>query len=252
MRIGVAGIGGRVGSLLAEIIPARGETLSGGTVRPGQEQVAGATRDIAALASISDVVIDFTPAGATIDHAAALADAGTAWVIGTTGLDAEAEAAILAAAARIPIVQAANFSPGVNLMLVLARRLAAQLASSEYDAEIVETHHRAKRDAPSGTALAIGRAVAAGRGQALGDVAILGRQGETGPRAPGAIGFASLRAGAIVGEHTLSFTSESEQITIGDRVFDRRVFAEGALRAARWVHGRAPGLYDMEDVLELG
>ena len=174
---------------------------------------------------------------------------GTAWVIGTTGLDAAAERAIDAAAARIAIVQAPNFSPGVNLVLAIARRLAAALDPAEYDAEIVEMHHRAKRDAPSGTALAIGRAVAAGRGQDFDTVAITARAGETGARPAGAIGFAALRGGAVVGEHTLMFTSGAEQITVGDRVFDRRVFADGAVRAALWAAAQPPGRYGMGDVL---
>lgn len=252
MRIGVAGMNGRVGRLLRERIPVAGAVLAGGTVRPGTSPLpAGAAPDLAALAAVSDAVIDFTPAGATVAHAAILAAAGTAWVIGTTGIDAAAEAAIAEAATRIAIVRAPNFSPGVNLVLALARRLGAALDAAEYDAEILETHHRAKRDAPSGTALAIGEAVAAGRGVGFRDVAVLSREGDTGPRPAGAIGFASLRSGAIVGEHTLTFTSGNEQITIGDRVFDRAVFADGAIRAALWTAGRPPGLYGMDDVLGL-
>ncbi len=249
MRIGVAGMNGRVGLLLREAIPAAGATFAGGTVRPGGAPPSGAMPDIAALAAIADVVIDFTPAGAIAAHAAALAEAGTAWVIGTTGLDDAADAAITAAARRIAVVQAPNFSPGVNLLLAVARRLAAALDPADYDAEIVEMHHRAKRDAPSGTALAIGRAVAAGRGQDFDAVAIPARAGETGARPAGAIGFAALRGGAVVGEHTLLFTSGAEQIIVGDRVFDRRVFADGAVRAALWTADRAAGRYGMEHVL---
>ena len=249
MRIGIAGMNGRVGLLLQEAIPGAGATFAGGTVRLGGTLPPDGVADVATLAAISDVVIDFTPAGSTAAHAEALAGVGTAWVIGTTGLDDAAERAIDAAAARIAVVQAPNFSPGVNLLLAVAKRLAAALDPAEYDAEIVEMHHRAKRDAPSGTALAIGRAVAAGRFQDFDKVAILARDGETGARPAGAIGFASLRGGAVVGEHTLLFTSGGEQLVVGDRVFDRRVFADGAVRAALWTAGRAPGRYGMEHVL---
>ena len=251
MRIGVAGMNGRVGALLPGAIGRAGATFAGGTVRPGAALPADAVPDIAALAARCDVVIDFTPAGATVRHAEVLAACGTAWVVGTTGLDATAERAINRAAAAIAVVQAANFSPGVNLLLAVAQRLAAALDPAEYDAEIVEMHHRAKRDAPSGTALAIGRAVAAGRGQDFDAVAIPARAGAAGARPAGGIGFAALRGGAVVGEHMLLLTSEAEQIAIGDRVFDRRVFADGAVRAALWTGGRAPGRYGMGDVLGL-
>jgi 4-hydroxy-tetrahydrodipicolinate reductase len=205
-----------------------------------------------ALAAQAEVVIDFTHADAATAHAAVLAAAGTAWVLGTTGLSPDAQAAVLKASQRIAVVQAANFSPGVTLVTRLAGMMAAALDSASYDAEIVEMHHRQKVDAPSGTALALGRAVADARGVRLEDVRDSGRDGHTGPRRADAIGFAALRGGQIVGEHTLSFTAGSEQISLTHRAFDRRVFAAGAVRAARWTRGRPPGLYNMDDVLGLG
>ena len=207
--------------------------------------------DMSALAQDCDLVIEFTHASAVQPHAAALVKAGVGWVLGTSGLSAVDEAAVRDAASRIPIVYAANFSPGVALVLDAAERLAAALPAEEYDAEIVEMHHRQKVDAPSGTAIALGRAVAAGRGVDLANVAERGRNGHTGARAPGAIGFAALRGGQIVGEHTLIFAGRSEHIELTHRAFDRRAFAGGAVRAALWLHGKPPGLYGMRDVLGL-
>ncbi len=151
----------------------------------------------------------------------------------------------------MPTVYAANFAPGVTILLALAERLGATLPADRYDAEILEMHHRQKVDAPSGTAVALGRAVAHGRGVHLADVTESGRDGHTGPRKPGAIGFASLRGGQVVGEHTVLFASPSEHIALSSRVFDRRVFATGAVRAALWTRGRAAGQYGMADVLGL-
>jgi 4-hydroxy-tetrahydrodipicolinate reductase len=210
---------------------------------------AGAATLVEALALPSDVVIDFTHADTVESHAAALAASGTAWILGTTGITQAGQNAVNAAAKKICIVQAANFSPGVNLVLALAERLARALPPEEYDAEILEMHHRQKVDAPSGTALALGRAVAAGRDADFDAVAQLGRTGHTGPRAQGAIGFAALRGGQVVGEHTLLFASSTEHIALTHRAFDRRVFARGAVRAAFWAKGKPPGLYSMMDVL---
>lgn len=242
---------GRMGRLLAdEVAQTAGASLSGGIDRtPESLGEALAFSGIAHLASASDVIIDFTHASTVRSHAEALAKAGVAWVIGTTGLEPEDKAAVAAAARAIPVVQAANFSPGVNLVIALAERMAAALPAGEYDAEIVETHHRQKVDAPSGTALAIGEAVARGRGHALADVMESGRHGQTGARRTGAIGFAALRAGQVVGEHTLLFASASEHIVLTHKALDRRAFASGAVRAALWVNSRPPGLYAMPDVL---
>jgi 4-hydroxy-tetrahydrodipicolinate reductase len=256
-RIGIAGATGRMGRLLLEEVPASGAALSGGIGRAGGGALPDGALpkgvpnlpDIAALAQASDVVVDFTHAAAAQPHAAALAAAGTAWVLGSSGLSAADEAAVRAAAERIPVVYAANFSAGVNLVLALAERMAAALPADQYDAEIVEMHHRQKVDAPSGTAVGIGRAVAQGRGVRLEDVMESGRDGHTGPRKTGGIGFAALRGGQVVGEHTLIFAAGTEHIALTHRAFDRRTFATGAVRAALWVANRPPGLYSMMDVL---
>jgi 4-hydroxy-tetrahydrodipicolinate reductase len=248
--IGIAGIAGRMGRLLAEEVAAANLTLAGGIDRPGAT-IEGARpyADIAALAAAADVVVDFTHASTAAGHARALAAAGTAWVLGTTGLTAADDAAVAEAARHVPVVYAPNFSTGVNLVLALAERMAAALPAGQYDAEIVEMHHRQKVDAPSGTAIGLGRAVAKGRGVVLEEVAESGRQGHTGARRTGAIGFAALRGGQVVGEHTLLFAGATEHIAITHRAFDRRAFATGAVRAALWTRGRPAGLYSMMDVL---
>jgi 4-hydroxy-tetrahydrodipicolinate reductase len=252
LRIGILGIGGRMGRLLAEEVLAAGATLSGGTIRPGAAPPDGlpVLADAAALLHASDVAIDFTHASTAAAHAAAAAEHGTALALGTSGLSADAEAAVARAAERVPLVYAANFAPGVNLVLALAERMAAALPAEGYDAEILEMHHRQKVDAPSGTALALGRAVARGRGTTLEAAGTeSGRDGHCGARRTGAVGFAALRGGQVVGEHTLLFAAGAEQIALTHRSFDRRVYATGAVRAALWAHGRAPGLYDMRHVL---
>jgi 4-hydroxy-tetrahydrodipicolinate reductase len=251
VMIGIAGISGRMGHLLAEEAVAAGASLAGGINRLGNAAPAGARvfPDIAALAAASDVVVEFTHASTVIAHAAAIATAGKAWVLGTSGLSAADEVAVAAAARHVPVVYAANFAPGVNLVLALAQKMAAALPGDQYDAEIVEMHHRQKVDAPSGTAIGMGRAVAAGRGVRLEDVKESGRDGHVGPRKAGAIGFAALRGGQVVGEHTLLFASATEHIALTHRAFDRRAFATGAIRAALWTQKRAPGLYSMMDVL---
>ncbi len=250
--VGIAGAGGRMGQLLADEARAAGLMVSGGVERPGVD-VPGLLMfpDIASLGAAADAVLDFTHASATAGNARALAEAGCAWVLGTSGLSAEDDAAVREAARRIAVVQAANFAPGVALVLALAERMAAALPADAYDAEILEMHHRQKVDAPSGTATALGRAVARGRGVRFEDVRDSGRDGQTGARRPGAIGFAALRGGQVVGEHTLLFAADSEQVALTHRAFDRRSFAAGAIRAAIWVAGRPPGLYGMTDVLGL-
>lgn len=251
-RIGIAGISGRMGQMLVEEVEAAGAILAGGTRRRfATESPVPLFPDVAALAAASDVVIDFTRAGTAESHAAALAAAGTPWVLGTSGLSAEEEAAVAQAASRIPVVYAANFSAGVTLVLALAEQMGAALPATQYDAEIVEMHHRQKVDAPSGTAIALGRAVALGRKVDLNDVMQSGRDGHTGPRPEGAIGFAALRGGQVVGEHSLLFAGSDEQIILSHRAFDRRTFATGAVRAALWLRGQPPGLYNMRHVLGL-
>lgn len=257
IRIGIAGIAGRMGRLLAEETASAGATLAGGTIRPGASLDTlppglPVLTDIVALCAASDVVIDFTRAQAARAHVLAAAETGTPLVLGSSGLSATDEAAVAEAAQRVPIVYAANFAPGVNLFLAMAERMAAALPGTQYDAEIVEMHHRQKVDAPSGTAVALGRAVAAGRGTTLEEAGReSGRDGHCGARGTGTIGFAALRGGQVVGEHTLLFAATSEQISLTHKSFDRRVYASGAVRAALWVKGRAPGLYGMRDVLQV-
>ncbi len=251
-RIGIAGITGRMGQLLAEEVGSAGATLAGGVSRGGSTPPGVIPySDLSALAAASDVVVDFTNAATAQSTANAMAGSGKAWVLGTSGLSAADEAAVQAAATRIPVVYAANFSAGVNLVLALAERLGAALAADRYDAEIVEMHHRQKVDAPSGTAIGIGRAVAKGRGVELDDVFESGRNGHTGARKTGAIGFAALRGGQIVGEHSLIFAADSEQIVLTHRAFDRRTYAIGAVRAALWAVSRPANLYTMMDVLDM-
>ena len=242
---------GRMGRLLIEESRAAGHEVVGGTVHaaPGPSDIPA--MPLAELAAASDVVIDFTHAATATPNAAIMAGAETPWVLGSSGLSAADEAALTRAAAQIPIVYAANFGLGVNLLLALARQLGAALPPEQYDAEIVEMHHRQKVDAPSGTAVALGRAVAEGRGISLETVMQSGRDGHTGPRPPGAIGFAAMRGGQVVGEHTLLFASGSEHIALTHRALDRRAFASGAVHAASWVCGQQPGLYSMSDVLGL-
>ncbi|MDE8346015.1 MAG: 4-hydroxy-tetrahydrodipicolinate reductase [Acidocella sp.] len=251
LRVGIAGISGRMGVLLARAAK-QDAILAGGTSRSGTApEGAVLFPDIGALGKASDVVVDFTHADAVAGHAEALMQGRTAWVLGTTGYDEAAGAAIARAAAHVPVVVAANFSTGVNLMLILAEMLGGALPAARFDAEIVEMHHRQKLDAPSGTALALGRAVAAGRKVALGDVMTGANGAPIGARRDGEIGFASLRGGQVVGHHDVMFTAADEQIVLSHHAFDRMVFANGALRAALWLAGRPPGLYGMRDILGL-
>ncbi|WP_338664439.1 4-hydroxy-tetrahydrodipicolinate reductase [Pararoseomonas sp. SCSIO 73927] len=244
--IGILGVTGRMGRLLVEEVAAAGAVLAGGTSRRGD----GWPTDPAALARTADVLIDFTTADAAAPHVAAAEAARKPLILGTSGLNPAQEARLAEAARHIPIVYAANFSPGVNLLLAAAERLASALPPEAYDAEIVETHHRQKIDAPSGTALALGHAVARGRGTTLEQAGVeSGRDGHTGARKTGAIGFAALRAGQVVGEHTLLFAAGTEHIALTHRSFDRRIYATGAVRAALWVIGKPPGLYGMNHVL---
>ena len=229
-----------MGRLLAEEVERAGLGFA------GSSRLGCSIEDALAGASVA---IDFTHASTVQRHATLFARAGVAWILGTSGLNAADEVAVRTAAAVIPVVYAPNFAPGVALVLGLAECLAAALPAERYDAEIIEMHHRQKVDAPSGTAIGLGRAVARGRGVALEDVMQGGRDGHTGPRPPGAIGFASLRGGQVVGEHTLLFAAGDEHIALTHRAFDRRVFAVGAVQAAAWAVGRDAGLYDMADVL---
>ena len=197
-----------------------------------------------------DVLIDFTRPSATLDHLALCQAANRAVVIGTTGFSAEQKAAIADASRTIPVVFAPNMSVGVNLSFKLLE-LAARVLGERVDIEIIEAHHRHKVDAPSGTALAMGQVIARTLGRDLEQCAIYGRQGVTGERNPATIGFATIRAGDIVGEHTVLFADSGERLEITHRASSRMTFAQGAVRAAAWLAGRGPGLYDMQDVLGL-
>lgn len=253
MRIGIAGIAGRMGQLLVEEVAAAGATLAGGTTGTSRPAPPGTTifADAAAMFAGCDVVIDFTHADAATGHARLAAGTGTALILGSSGLSTAAEAAVAQAGERTAIVYAANFAPGVNLLFALAERMAQALPGAQYDAEIIEMHHRQKVDAPSGTAVALGRAVARGRGTTMEEAGIeSGRDGHVGARKPGAIGFSAIRGGQVVGEHTLLFAAGAEHIAITHRSFDRRVYATGAVRAALWTAGKAPGLFSMGDVLQ--
>jgi 4-hydroxy-tetrahydrodipicolinate reductase len=198
----------------------------------------------------AQVAVDFTLPTVAEANLRACVEQGTALVIGTTGLDDRQLRAMEKAAHEIPIVYARNMSVGVNVFMELVGRAAKALGDG-YDVEIAETHHRHKVDAPSGTALALGERVAAARGRKLAELAVYARQGQTGPRVPGTIGFAVTRGGNVVGEHTVRFIGSEEDVQFSHRAADRKTFARGALRAARWAAGQAPGLYTMADVLGL-
>lgn len=207
------------------------------------------TADLDQLAQ-AEVLIDFSDARAVARHVAAAVRHGKPVVIGTTGLDAETEVAIRQAATRVGVVWAPNMSLGVNLLFELVKQ-AARALGLDYDAELVETHHRHKKDAPSGTALYLAQAVAAGREQPLKDVACYGREGMPGARPRGEIGIHAVRSGSVVGDHVLTLASDTEIVGFSHRAMSRDAFAVGALRAAAWVARQAPGLYGMRDVLAL-
>ncbi len=266
MRLVIAGAGGRMGrTLIHAVAQTKGLTLAGAVDAPdsaviGRDagELAGLGRngiqvvsDVAPLLKDADGLIEFTIPAATLAFAELTAAAGIVHVIGTTGHSAEEEAVIAAAARRAIIVKSGNMSLGVNLLAALVKRVAATLDDA-YDIEIVEMHHNKKIDAPSGTALMLGRAAAAGRGIDLSDRSARGRDGITGARRIGDIGFAALRGGTVVGEHTVIFAGPAERVELTHRVEDRLIFARGALHAALWARGKAPGLYTMADVLGLG
>jgi 4-hydroxy-tetrahydrodipicolinate reductase len=225
------------------------ESGAGGLGAPVADGVI-ATSDLAAGLAACDVYLDFTAPASTRAAAQAAVRLRRAAVIGTTGLGAADEAAIAELAQVAPVVFAANFSLGVNLVLGLVRQ-AARALGPEWDAEVVETHHHAKRDAPSGTALMIARAIAAGHGVDYDQVKRHARDGDVGPRPRGEIGVAAVRGGDVVGEHTAYFFGAAERLEISHRATSRAIFATGALRAAAWVTTQPPGRYDMLDVLGL-
>jgi 4-hydroxy-tetrahydrodipicolinate reductase len=263
MKIGVMGAAGRMGRELVRVVYATpGCVLAGGTEPAGSIAIGQDLGFLAGLGSLGvkitddplaviaevDAILDFTTPEATIEFAGLAANARIVHVIGTTGLSETAERAIEAAARHAVIVKAGNMSLGVNLLVALARKV-AQALDEDYDIEIVEMHHRHKVDAPSGTALMLGRAAAEGRGIDLSTHSVRVRDGHTGERRRGDIGFAALRGGNVVGDHTVVFAGEGERIELTHRATDRGIFARGAVRAALWGRSKEPGLYDMMDVL---
>lgn len=207
--------------------------------------------NLAEAAEGADVVIDFSGHQSTSGNAPRIADMGLAWIIGTTGLSDEEKVPIQDAAQRVPVVMAPNMSLGVNLLLSLVEQAATSLRGKGYDIEIIERHHNQKKDAPSGTALGLGEAAAAGYQVNLGDTAVHGREGLVGERTPEEIGFHAVRGGDFVGDHTVLFATQGESVELSHRATSRDTFAMGALRAAAWAVGREPGLYSMHDVLGL-
>jgi 4-hydroxy-tetrahydrodipicolinate reductase len=198
----------------------------------------------------ADVLIDFTSGPAAARYAAQCAEAGLAFVTGTTGLDDEEQAAVASAAERVAVVQSGNMSLGVAVLQKLVEDAARALGEG-YDVEVSETHHRHKKDSPSGTAIMLGEAAGRGRNTSVASAGVFVRHGRSERRAPGEIGFAVRRGGGVYGDHDVSFLSDEEVVSLGHRALNREVFARGALRAAAWVHGQPPGLYSMRDVLGL-
>jgi 4-hydroxy-tetrahydrodipicolinate reductase len=265
MRLIVAGAGGRMGRTLIRAI---GETpglmLAGATEGEGSPllgQDSGVlaglppnrvlvTSEVRPLTLAADAIVDFTVPAATVRLAALAAETKLAHIIGTTGMSAADDAIVAEAAKKTAIMKSGNMSLGVNLLAVMTKKV-AQALGDEFDIEIVEMHHNKKIDAPSGTALLFGEAAAAGRKIDLKDHSERGRDGHTGARKVGSIGFASLRGGNVAGEHSVIFAGADERIELTHKATDRMIFARGALKAAKWCQGRAPGLYSMLDVLGL-
>ncbi len=261
----ITGVSGRMGRMLATLCAGSDRLrLVGALERPGHDWIGhdlgtamggaalgvAVTDDPVAAFAKARAVIDFTAPAATVEFAALAAQARAVHVIGTTGLDPADLRKIRAAARHAVIVRAGNMSLGVNLLVQLTRRVAAAL-DAEWDIEVVEAHHRMKVDAPSGTALMLGEAAAEGRGTTLEALRTPAREGITGPRAPGSIGFSAIRGGDVVGEHDVIFAAEGERVVLRHLATDRAIFARGALKAALWGQGRDPGEYDMLDVLGL-
>jgi 4-hydroxy-tetrahydrodipicolinate reductase len=266
MRLIVAGAGGRMGrALIRTISETPGAVVAGALEAPGSEllgQDAGVlaglpengvklSADLWTLSKEADGILDFTVPAATIANVAIAAQRGIVHVIGTTGLSASDNAVIKSVTGQAIVVQSGNMSLGVNLLAALVKRVAQSLDDS-FDIEVLEMHHKAKIDAPSGTAFMLGQAAANGRKVSLEDHSARGRDGVTGARKTGDIGFASLRGGTVAGDHTVIFAGPHERIELSHKAEDRMIFAHGALKAAMWAHGKKPGLYSMADVLGLG
>jgi 4-hydroxy-tetrahydrodipicolinate reductase len=265
MRLIVAGAGGRMGRALMRVIAETpGAVVTGALEAPGSEllgkdagTLAGLpengvklSADLWSLSKDADGILDFTVPGATIANVAIAAERGLVHVIGTTGLSASDDAVIKSVTSRAIVVKSGNMSLGVNLLAALVKRVAQSLDDG-FDIEILEMHHKAKIDAPSGTAFLLGEAAAEGRKITLNQHSARGRDGQTGARKAGDIGFASLRGGTVTGDHSVIFAGPYERIELSHRAEDRMIFAHGALKAAMWAHGKKPGLYSMADVLGL-
>jgi len=264
-RIAVMGAAGRMGKTLIEAVQlADGAQLSAAVDRADSSLVGADVGELVAQGKIGvnlagdlsavldqfDVLIDFTHPSVTLKNLEVCRQAGKAMIIGTTGFSPEEKQLLADAGKQIPIVFAANFSVGVNLCLKLLDT-AARVLGDDVDIEIIEAHHRHKVDAPSGTALRMGEVVANALGRDLQKVAVYGREGQTGARERETIGFATVRAGDVVGDHTVLFAADGERVEITHKASSRMTFAKGAVRAALWLHKREPGLYDMQDVLGL-
>jgi 4-hydroxy-tetrahydrodipicolinate reductase len=265
MKIGVVGAAGRMGGAVVRqvtetegcAVVAASEMVGSAAIGRDAGELAGIPTlgvevidDAAAMFNRVDAVIEFSAPESTVAHAADAAAAGCIHIIGTTGLDGGQEEALRTAGKSAPIVYAPNMSLAVNILFALTRQVAGML-DDDFDIEIVEMHHRHKVDAPSGTALGLGRAAAAGRGVSLDDVGVLSREGQTGARARGAIGFATLRGGDVAGEHSVVFAADGERIELTHKATSRQIFARGAVRAALWAKNKEPRLYTMFDVLDL-
>lgn len=266
MKLVVTGAGGRMGQALIRIIAqTEGASLHAAIEREGSPligrdagEISGAgalgvpvTSDPLAAFLNADGVIDFTAPAASIEYAGLAAQARIVHVIGTTGCSTEDEEKFRAAARHARIVKSGNMSLGVNLLAALVRQAARALDAAGWDIEVLEMHHKHKVDAPSGTALLLGEAAAEGRGVSLAEKSVRVRDGHTGPRPEGAIGFATLRGGSVVGEHSVILAGEGEVLTFSHSAGDRSIFARGAVKAALWAYQQKPGLYSMSDVLGL-
>jgi 4-hydroxy-tetrahydrodipicolinate reductase len=263
MRIAVMGAAGRMGRELVKAVHATpGCVVAGGTASPSSSALGQDLGDMAGIGSLGiritddpleliagvDAILDFTAPQASVEFAGLAAQARIVHVVGTTGLSEADEREIAASAHRATIVKAGNMSLGVNLLVALTRK-AAQALDPEFDIEILEMHHKHKVDAPSGTALMLGTAAAEARNISLRERSIRVRDGHTGPRKRGDVGFATLRGGSVVGEHTVLFAGEGERIELTHRAMDRGIFARGAVKAALWARDKGPGLFSMADVL---
>ena len=265
VRVAVIGAAGRMGrALIQAVTEGEGVTLTAAIDRPGNSLIGSDAGELAAIGKLGvtvadsleavkddfDVLIDFTAPAATVANAQFCAENGKKMAIGTTGLSEEEKAQLAESAKKTAIMFAPNMSMGVNLCFKLLE-IAAQVLGDEVDIEVVEAHHRHKVDAPSGTALRMGEVVADALGRDLKKVAVYGREGQEGPRDRETIGFATVRAGDIVGEHTVMFAADGERVEITHKATSRMNFARGAVRACRWLDGKEPGLFDMQDVLGL-